>query len=343
MINRNKISGIVKIVFSISTILIILVVIIFISHKDSMDSINSYELDKEDISFETSKVNVGKSKIAKVYDVEKGKEYELDVEDYIKGVVASEMSGSYNLEALKAQAIAARTFYYSKRINNCNKANGFEICNSTHCQVYISNEDYLKKWDSIKAQEYWEKISKAVDDTKDKVLVYNNELVLYPQYFAISWGRTESAIDVFANNIPYLKSTDSKGEEFANKYSSQNKIDFNTFMNIVNSNYSEVNISGDLKNSISILSRTEGGSVKEIKIGDKVILGKDFRLIFGLNSANFTLDYDENNIIINCKGYGLGVGMSQWGANVMAEEGKLCEDILKHYYSGVEIEKVKFE
>ena len=84
MINRNKISGIVKIVFSISTILIILVVIIFISHKDSMDSINSYELDKEDISFETSKVNVGKSKIAKVYDVEKGKEYELDVEDYIK-------------------------------------------------------------------------------------------------------------------------------------------------------------------------------------------------------------------------------------------------------------------
>ena len=282
--------------------------------------------------------------IAKVFNTETKTIEEIDIEEYVKGVVASEMPANFDERAIEAQAVAARTYYIAKRLDNCTQANGGEICDSTHCQVYSSKEKNMSKWAKANAQIYWDKISKAVDDTKGQVLVYNGQIVMYPQFFSTSSGRTESSIDVFSRDIPYLKSTESIGEEIAPKYTSIISISISEFVNSVNRSYSNAKIAKEnIKEKVKINSHTEGGAVKEVSLGNESISGVAFRKLFKLNSANFTIDFSDSNVEINCKGYGHGVGMSQWGANVMAKEGKDYDEILKHYYIGVEIKKIKFE
>ena len=176
------------------------------------------------------------------------------------------------------------------------------------------------------------------------MLVYNGELVKYPQFFSTSSGRTENCEDVFSQEVPYLKSIESSGEEIAPKFSSRVNMDKSKFIDIITSNYKDADLNYEtLQNAIEILSRTEGGAVKEIKLGSVIISGVKFRTLFNINSANFTLDINEDEVIINCLGYGHGVGMSQWGANVMAKQGKTYEDILKHYYFGIDIGKIILE
>ena len=156
----------------------------------------------------------------------------VPLEDYLLGVVPSEMPSKWNYEALKAQAIAARTYIASKRLRPCNIANGGDVCDTTHCQVYISKDKRLESW-AEKANEYWDKISKGVDDTKGMVLTYNDELVLYPQFFSTSSGMTENAVDVFSNAVPYLVSTESSGEEIAPKFKSEFTFNINEFIETV--------------------------------------------------------------------------------------------------------------
>ena len=281
---------------------------------------------------------------AKVY-IRKSKEIkEIDVEEYVAGVVSSEMQVNFEKEALKAQAVAARTYYYSKRLSSCSEGQGAEICDSIHCQVYTPKEERLATWSEDKRESNWNKIRDAVKETEGEVLVYSGELVKHPQFFSTSSGKTENCIDVFSEDIPYLKSIESPGEEIAPKFKSIINIDKSTFINVITNNYKNTALNYEnLQNNIKILSRTEGGAVKEIKLGKVTISGIEFRNLFNINSANFTLNIIENEVIINCTGYGHGVGMSQWGANIMAKEGKNYKDILKHYYSGVNIEKVILE
>ena len=267
-------------------------------------------------------------------------------ENYIMGVVASEVPANFEEEALKAQAVAARTFYMSRRNNPSKdeKEKGAEICDTTHCQVYMSKEERLSKWSKSEAESNWEKIQKAVLDTKGQVLTYDEQVLEYPQFFAISSGRTEDAKDVFSIDVPYLKSEESKGEEIAPKYKTTIEIQINDFINKINSKYKNVNINkNNLSSLIKIQSYTEAGSVKEIKIGNQIIKGTDFRELFNLNSTNFTFDFQKDSVKINCKGYGHGVGMSQWGANAMAKNGSTYDEILKHYYNGVEIQEIKYD
>lgn len=285
----------------------------------------------------------GKDK-AKVYITKEKKVKEIDVEEYILGVASSEMPASFEEEALKAQAIAARTFYYSKRMKNCNLANGGEICDSVHCQVYMSKEERLKKWSDKDRDKNYEKIKKAVDDTKGSVLTYNGEIVLYPQFFSTSAGKTENAEDVFSSKVPYLKSVNSEGEEVSSAYESEKEVTNKDFVDIVNSKYNKSKLKVDnLKEKVEIKSRTEGGAVLDIKLGGETIKGTDFRKLFDLKSANFTLEYSKDKVKIKCKGNGHGVGMSQWGANIMAKDGKGYEEILKHYYTGIEIGKIVYK
>ena len=280
----------------------------------------------------------------KLYNNTTKKIEEIELEEYVKGVVASEMPANFDEEALKSQAVAARTYYLAKRLENCSQASGAEICNTTHCQVYTSKEVNLSKWAASKAEENWNKISKAVDDTKGQVLVYKDEVLRYPQFFATSSGKTESSVDVFARDIPYLKSTDSLGEEIAPKYTSSIKFDISDFVNTINKSYKNAKVTiQNIKEKVKINSNTEGGAVKEITIGDEIIEGASFRKLFNLNSANFSFDFMPDKVQINCKGYGHGVGMSQWGANVMAKQGKGYDEILKHYYTGVKIKNIKFK
>lgn len=279
----------------------------------------------------------------KVYISEEDKIEEVNIEDYVCGVISNEMPASFESEALKAQAIAARTFLCSKKGKNCPKAKGGEVCDTTHCQVYTSKEKRMDKWEN-NAESNWNKIKESVDATKGMVLSYQGELLLYPQFFSTSSGKTENAIDTTWGDIPYLKSVDSPGEEIAPKFTSEKPVELDTFISQVNSKYPDANINAsNVENSIEVTSRSEAGGVKEVKIGGATINGSDFRFLVGLNSTNFTYNFKDGNIIFNCKGYGHGVGMSQWGANVMAKGGKKYEEILKHYYTGVDISTLKFE
>lgn len=324
-------------------ILIFIIVIPFILMGNGITNFlsneNSYNLDDKEVNI----LIKGNDK-AKVYRTKEKKIEEISVEEYVLGVVSSEMPAKFEKEALKAQAIAARTFYYSKRLKNCNLSNGGEICDGVHCQAYMNKQERMSKWDNKERNTNYQKIKKAVKETKGEVLTYKGKLVLYPQFFSTSSGKTENSEDVFSGEVPYLKSINSLGEEISPVYESQKELKNKDFINIINLKYKRARLTEkNLKESIDIKSRTDGGSVNEIKIGKTIISGVEFRKLFDLRSANFTIEYLKDKVKIKCKGNGHGVGMSQWGANVMAKEGKKYDDILKHYYTGIEIGKIIYK
>ncbi|GKX64951.1 stage II sporulation protein D [Inconstantimicrobium mannanitabidum] len=326
----------------IFTLTIVIVAIVFFVGDNKKGEAYGKDSAKQFV-INDKEVNVTKSKLnkIKVYRASSGKTEEMDLEVYIIGVVSAEMPANFDKEALKAQAVAARTFAINKIMERCSQANGADICDTVHCQAYLDKDKRMESWDQNKAQEYYEKIKAAVNETAGEVVTYNGSIIKYPQYFAISAGKTEDSIDVFNEDIPYLKSVPSKGEEIAPKYKASKNVSINEFINIVNSKYPNSNLkSAQVKKSVSILSRTVSGAVKEIQLGCQKITGVDFRKIFELNSSNFSLDFNESSITITCFGYGHDVGMSQWGANIMAKSGHSYREILNHYYSGTNISKL---
>ena len=324
-------------------ILIFMIVAPMIIIKSMPVKASSEEDNSSSISENNNLITINGSENIKVYITKEDRMEEVPIEDYVKSVVSGEMPASFSDEALKAQAVAARTYIMSKRSRPCDIAKGGDVCDTTHCQVYISKNERLEKWGE-KANEYWDKISKAVDDTKGMVLSYDNELVLYPQFFSTSSGYTENAVDVFSNDVPYLVSTESSGEEIAPKYEAETPFNINDFVNKVNEKYPSAELTAEnIQGNIEIVSRSDAGGVKEIRLGKTKIRGLDFRLAFGLNSTNFEYTVSGEQIIFKCKGYGHGVGMSQWGANVMAKNGSNYEEILKHYYKGIELKEIKFK
>lgn len=278
----------------------------------------------------------------RVYLSKEDKVVEIPIEDYVKSVTSSEMPISFDDEALKAQAIAARTYAISKKLRPYMPDKGADVCDTVSCQVYMTKEKRIEAWGE-KGEENWKKISKLVDETKGIVLSYNNELVKYPQFFSTSSGNTENSIDVFSSDVPYLVSTESKGEEVAPKFISEFKFTLTEFIDKLNSKYNDLKLTKDkIKEAINILSRSDAGGIKQINIGSLDIKGSEFRLLLGLSSTNFEFEINGDEIIFKCKGYGHGVGMSQWGANIMSKEGNEYDKILKHYYTGVELSKLKF-
>lgn len=326
-----------------STVILILMIVSPILIIKSMPVKANYDENISSSTDENKNIILDGSEVIRVNITKENRIEEISIEEYVKSVISGEMPASFNEEALKAQAVAARTYIASKRLRPCNIANGADVCDTTHCQVYINKKSRLDSWES-NANEYWEKISKAVDSTKGMVLTYNNELVLYPQFFSTSSGMTENAVDVFSSSVPYLVSTESKGEEIAPKFESEFPFSITDFISKVNEEYPEANITTEnLESNIEILSRSEAGGIKEIRVGKSKIKGSNFRLALGLSSTNFEYSIDENQIVFKCKGYGHGVGMSQWGANVMAKNGATYKEILTHYYTGVDITNLTFK
>lgn len=347
----NLDEGIKFILFT--TIFIILFMIITPSMLIKSRGINMDELSEVNIETEkteptTSMVEIkdvilNDNETVSVYITSQNKIVDVPLEEYICGVISNEMPASFEIEALKAQAVAARTYLASKKIKNCTKANGADICDSTHCQVYTSKAVRLELWDESVRDENWEKINEAVESTKGQVLSYQNELVLYPQFFSTSSGKTENSVDLYWADIPYLKSVESTGEEIAPKFESEVSITIDEFISKFEEKYPNSLLNeNNIESSINVISRSEAGGIKEIQVSGETIRGQDFRFLYGLNSSNFTYEINDGNIIFKCKGYGHGVGMSQWGANVMAKEGKTYKEILKHYYTGIEITNLRF-
>ncbi len=269
---------------------------------------------------------------------------ELDLEEYITGVVASEMPVGFGIEALKAQAVAARTYALAHVTElggtACKNGKGAYLCDTVHCQVYMTKDERIKAWGRDKGEEYWNKIKLAVEGTSGQVLTYNNDLVMEPYYFSTSSGKTENSEDVFSTSIPYLRSVESPGEEKAKNAKSSKSFKYKELSEIINSNYYNANVtSGNIKKQIVVINRTQAGSVKNIKVGSITMTGSKFRKMLNLKSSNFDIKFKLNGIEVDCSGYGHDVGMSQNGANAMAKDGKSYINILTHYYQGTVVSK----
>lgn len=283
--------------------------------------------------------------IIKVYVTKDRKIEDMYLEDYVRGVVCAEMPVSFSLEALKAQAIAARTFAVASMVQygggGYKKHPGADISSDVDTQAWISKEDRFKYWSPKDAISNWNKITEAVEATKGMVLAYNGDVARHVKYFSTSGGKTEDSINVFGYKESYLKSVVSPNEDEAPNYQSRVTMSKTEFINRVKQMNSAVKISDKtLSANIKIIDYTEGSRVKNIKIGDKVFKGTDIRWAMGLKSANFSVQVDKKNVIFNVKGYGHGVGMSQWGANEMGKRGSKYDAILKHYFSGIEIKQI---
>lgn len=278
-----------------------------------------------------------------VYLHKSGETVTLDLEDYVAGVVAGEMPASFEAEALKAQAVAARTYALSKIMRAEESGNSADhpdapLCDDTHCQVYRNEEELLELKGQYWMDTGWQKILSAVDETAGQVMYYEGSLVEQPLFHSSSGGQTENSEDVFVSALPYLRSVESLYEGEAPYQSETISVSLATFIKKVSDTYGASSVSSG---TIKILSRSEGGRVDRIQVGDKTLTGRNIRDLFGLRSANFTFAFDGNeNIVFTTRGYGHGVGMSQWGANGMAQAGFEYAEILKHYYSGVTIENL---
>lgn len=280
--------------------------------------------------------------VINIYDADRNKVINMDIEEYLYGVLSSEMPSSFDIEALKAQAISARTYVMYKKENNITSGhkNATVCTNSAHCQAYTSYSN-LKK---IKGQNWinsdYDLVKKAVNETKGQIVVYDDKAIL-PLYFSTSSGKTEDSEDVFSTQYPYLVSVDSPYEKESPKYKTTFDINKNSFINYIKKSYPKINLSSDnISEQVKILNRTKGGCVKTIQIGNIKIAGTELRKILNLNSANFTIKYEGDKMEFIVRGYGHGVGLSQWGAQGMAKEGYKYYEILLHYYKNTDIKDI---
>lgn len=258
-------------------------------------------------------------------DIEK-----VPFEDYVVGVLAGEMPVNFEIEALKAQAVAARTYVMKKMSDNKNK--NYDIVDTVQNQVYISEEELKNKWQD-KYQERINKIKKAVVDTKGEYLSYNGK-VIEAFFFSTSVGKTENSEEVFKEQLPYLRSVDSNwDEEVSPVFNDQKDYSLQEFYQRLNLKYNE-----ELK--IEVLDTTSTGRIKKIKINDKEFTGSEVYKALELRSTFFEINQIGDNVTINTKGYGHGVGMSQYGALAMAKKGYKYDEILKYYYQNIEIKKI---
>ena len=274
-----------------------------------------------------------------VYVADEEKVEEMDINEYLKRVVAAEMPADFEEEALKAQAVAARTYLYAhiEAAQNGNIAeshNGAPICtDSTHCQAYITEQKRRESWGDG-ADEKWNKISAAVEYTTGQIMTYNGEIIS-AVFHSTSSGTTEAAVDVWGSDVPYLQSVASTGDEQSPKYHSELTVSEDEFKNTIDEKVSGTDWS---KGLFSNIDRSEAGGIVSLDVGGVNIKGTEFRTIFSLRSTNVELTQNNGNVTMSVKGYGHGVGMSQYGANFLASQGKNYEEILNTYYTGIEIE-----
>ena len=263
---------------------------------------------------------------------------EVNLDEYLCNVVSAEMPVDYDIEALKAQAIVARTYTIYQIIHNSGKHNGADICDSSSCcQAWISKESRFERWDEDKREENWNKISTAVNETIGKIITYDGEPI-NAFFHSNSGGTTEIPLNVWGGSgYPYLQVVETSGEDEYSQYSSEIILSKTELVEKLKEEYSDIEINFESEDDIKILEYTESGRVRTIQFGNKNLSGVETRTILGLRSANFDISFDGDNIIFSVIGYGHGVGMSQTGADALAKQGYKCEDIIKHFYIGVEI------
>lgn len=287
--------------------------------------------------------------VIKVKRTDSGEIHEISVNEYLKGVLPAEMPPEYDIEALKAQAVVARTYLYQKIVAGGH--NDADICDSpSHCQAYYSIEEIQKIWEKSKGWDkttrdiHTKKVAKAVDSTENIAVTYNGKYIR-AYFHACSGGKTENVSNIWGKqNIPYLVSVESLGEEDYKNYTSKVKLSVSELQTKLNKEETtKCSIDTDRGDVVKILSYTDTGRVDKVKIGGVIYTAEKLRTLLGLRSTNFEVVYENKEVTFNVTGNGHGVGMSQVGANYYAEQGYTFDKIITHYYTGVDVTYINRE
>lgn len=294
------------------------------------------------------KISIAEEKVKlHILNHQTGEVLEIGLEEYVAGVVAAEMPASFPLEALKAQAVAARTYAVKRlqvpdpRVKNVNREADLST-DSTINQAWISPTEMKKRWGKWNYAKNKRKIVQAVEETRGTVLVYKEQLI-DPVYHASCGGNcTENSGEVWKFSVPYLQGVSCTGHSDRHQ-ATVITFDFQKIDALLGTELSSLPVSKRQKGR-DILQNSEKsatGRVKTLTVGGKKISGTELRSKLGLPSTRFTWKVGENGIEFETNGYGHGVGMCQYGAAELAEKGKNCEAILKHYYTGVQLAHLK--
>ena len=277
-----------------------------------------------------------------VFFADKSETVSIDFEEYIRGVLAAEMPASFEGEALKAQAVAARTYAYYKYRGFANNPDSRTaehpdavVCtNPAHCNAFYSDAALAQLHGEEWTSKYLGKIAHCAEDTRGRIMVYEDEPILAVFHSASAGGATEASGDVWGSDLPYLSSVKSEGEHEKNGYISTVEVSADEFKEKLSGKFPDIKFSENPSEWQGAVVFTRGGSIGTVEICGKVIKGTEIRAMFGLNSTHFTVETASDKIIFTSEGSGHGVGMSQYGANYMAKQGLGYEEILKSYYDG---------
>lgn len=293
----------------------------------------------EQISEKEQAVTEGKNDSVKVFMQNENEVLQLDISEYLVGVLAAEMPATYHEEALKAQAVAAYTYLLRKR-HEQQKApdealKGADLSNNsaTH-QGYITKAEREKKWGD-KAESYEKKLKKAVEAVEGKVITYEGEPII-AAFHAINSGETQSAETVWGGEVAYLKGVPSPGDKLSPDCIKTVAITAKEFSDSV-SQLKNCELNGEAQNWIGEIKTNSSGYVKSVEIGGTAFTGLQARDAIGLRSAVFTVEYKNGSFYFTTNGYGHCVGLSQYGADYMARQGSNWQEIIEHYYTGVTV------
>ena len=275
----------------------------------------------------------------KLLHTKTGEVEEVAIDTYLVNVVSAEMPADFEIEALKAQAVVARTYTIYKIQNK--KHDNADICDdSACCQAWVSKEERFARWEESVRESNWQKIEQAVSETKGKIITYEGKPI-NAFFHSNSGGKTEIPVNVWGGTgYPYLQVVETSGEDNYTQYNSEVVLSNEELLEKLKVNYSDISIDFNNNDDLKILEYTDSGRVKTVKFGNHNLSGTETRSLLGLRSTNFEIIKENENIKFSVKGYGHGVGMSQTGANTLAKEGKSYEDIINHFYMGVVIQYV---
>ena len=275
-----------------------------------------------------------------IYDITEKKIINVSAIDYIIGAVASEMPPLFHEEALKAQAVACHTLAVKQKNDHMknpdkNLWGGDFSADPSNKKGFVTNEK-MKEMYGYKYDIYYSKIEKACKEVQNKIIISENKPIA-AVYHSASNGFTENAENVWEYGESYLVSVESKGDILSPNYESNVEFTENQVKEILNGAYPDIIFSNDAENWFKNEKRSNAGYVLEVNVGDKVLKGKEIRNLFYLRSSDFDIKYENEKFLFTVRGYGHGVGLSQYGADYMARQGASYEEILKHYYQGIDI------
>ena len=296
------------IIYILTLVLICILIPVIFTNKFETKEVTSENIENIEVIENLNDYDYKNYSTIKLLHTKTNEVEEVNLDEYLCNVVSAEMPANYEIESLKAQAIVARTYTIYQIKNNPGKHGNANICDShLCCQAWISKEDRFNKWDDNVENDYWNKIQTAVNETKGKIITYENEPI-NAFFHSNSGGMTEMPVNVWGGSgYPYLQAVSTSGEEEYSQYSSEVELTKDEVLNKIQETHPEIIIDYLAEKPIEILEYTESGRIRTIRFGNVNLSGVEARKIFGLRSSNFTIEILENTIKFKVIGYGHGV------------------------------------